>query len=318
MSYITEYHALSLDSYRIKMFKATGEDGRRIFSVLNSNIKSLKTVGEYVDTMYSQTIYNETYKQMNERVRAFNFRSLANHTDARAIIRSDIVRSAGAQFGGYDHAFVTLILYLLLLDVGDTNSMVVTNAKEFIESLPIFMKRRLFEDARKIAQAGGIFPNDNIYLEMVVLYGDAALFQEFTEHIKENYPDEAEITRLFVAEAAVATSPIAMRIKSFQRSALKKDALYTIIFYALDQYVRKCKMQGIRTGKKIIDAEKFLSEFLDFFNDVFVGSLSWLGKINPGEDIDTLKAFIATTLTIEQKKEIFVCIQNAFGLHLPI
>lgn len=319
MSYATEYNTLSLDNHRVEMFKATGKEGRRIFTVLNSNIKSLKTVGEYINTMYSQTTYTPTYKQMNERVRAFNFRSLENHTDARAITRSDIVMTAGAQFGGYDHAFVTLLLYILLLDVGDNNSETVTNAKEFIDSLPIFIKRRLFGYARQIALAErGAFPNDNVYLEMVVLYGDTALYQEFIQHIKKNYPNEVAITNLFVTEATIDTSPISKRIKKFQPSALKKDALYTIIFYALDQFVRKCKMKGFRTGKKIIDAEEFLMGFFDYFNDAFAGSLRWLGKINAGEDIDTLKDFVATVLTVDQKEEIFTCIRNAFGMYVPI
>lgn len=319
MSYATEYNTLSLDNHRVEMFRASGKDGRRIFTVLNSNIKSLQTVGEYINTMYSQTTYTPTYKQMNERVRAFNFRSLENHADARAITRSDIVMAAGAQFGGYDHAFVTLLLYLLLLDVGDNNSETVTNAKEFIDSLPVFIKRRLFGYARQIALAErGAFPNDNVYLEMVVLYGDTTLYQEFIQHIKENYPNEVAITNLFVTEAAIDTSPISKRIKNFQSSALKKDALYTIIFYALDQFVRKCKMKGLRTGKKIIDAEEFLMGFFDYFNDAFAGSLRWLGKINAGEDIDTLKDFVATVLTVDQKEEIFTCIRNAFGMHVPI
>lgn len=137
-------------------------------------------------------------------------------------------------------------------------------------------------------------------------------------HMKDNYPDEAEITNLFVAEAAIGTSPISTRIKKFQPSALKKDALYTIIFYALDQYVRKCKLKGLRTGKKIVDAEVFLVEFLDFLDDAFEGSLKWLGRIKAGEDIETIKDFIATTLTADQRDEIFTCIQNAFGLRIPM
>lgn len=318
MSYTTEYHNLSLDNDRVDMFRASGKDGRRIFTVLNSNIKSLQTVGEYINTMYSQTTYNATYKQMNERVRAFNFRSLENRTDARAITRSDIVMAAGSNFGGYDHAFVTLILYLLLLDVGDNNSETVVNAREFIGSLPIFIKRRLFGYARQIALAErGAFPNDNVYLEMVVLYGDAVLYQKFIQHIKDNYPDETAITSLFVAEASIDTSPISKRIKNFQSSTLKKDALYTIIFYALDQYVRKCKMKGLRTGKKVIDAETFLMNFFDYFNDVFAGSLRWLGKINAGEGIDTLKSFVSAALNTAQKDELFICIRNAFGLDVP-
>ena len=319
MSYATEYDLLTLDGERIERFRSSGKDGRRIFAILNSNIKSLQTVGEYINTMYSQTSYNPTYKQMNERVRAFNFRSLENRTDMRAITRSDIVRTAGTQFGGFDHAFITLLLYILLLDVGNNGSETVANTREFIDGMPIFIKRHLFEYARQIALAErGAFPNDNIYLEMVVLYGDTALYQKFIQHIKDNYPDELAITSLFVREAVIETSPISKRIKNFQPSALKKDALYTIIYYALDQYVRKCKMKGLRTGKKIVDAEKFLLDFLDFFNDTFGGSLRWLGKINAGEDINTLKNFISATLTVAQKEEIFTCIQNAFGLQQPI
>lgn len=319
MSYATEYHTLSLDRHRVDKFTSTGKGGRRIFTVLNSNIKSLQTVGEYIHTMYSQTAYSAIYKKMNERVRAFNFRSLENHTDTRAITRSDIVIATGSRFGGYDHAFVTLILYLLLLDVGADHSEAVKNAKEFIDNLPIFIKRRSFDYARQIASAErGAFPSDNIYLELVVLYGDIVLYQEFIQHMKDNYPDEAEITNLFVAEAAIGTSPISIRIKKFQPSALKKDALYTIIFYALDQYVRKCKLKGLRTGKKIVDAEAFLVDFLDFLDDAFEGSLKWLGRIKAGEDIETIKDFIATTLTADQRDEIFTCIQNAFGLRIPM
>ncbi len=319
MEYEKEYQSLLLDSSRMKKFITTGKEGRRIFTVLNSNIKTLKTLGEYIHTMYSQTTYYAAYKQMNERVRVYNFRSIENHTETRSITRSDIILSAGKRFGGYDHAFVTLLLYLLLLDIGKDSSETVKNAKEFIYSMPVFFRRRLLDYSKQIAMAErSAFPCDNIYLEMVVLYGDESLYRAFLQHVQKQYPDEKEITELFVSETSVNTSPISKRIANFQSSALKKDALYTTIFYILDQYVRRCKMRGLRTGKKTVDAGVFLNEFLDYFSDAFEGSLDWLGKIGKSEDIDTLKAFITNYFTDEQKKEIYTCIQNAFGLHTPI
>lgn len=68
MSYVTEYNTFSSDHHRVEKFESSGKEGRRIFTVLNSNIKSLKTVGEYINTMYSKKEYNSAYKQMNERV----------------------------------------------------------------------------------------------------------------------------------------------------------------------------------------------------------------------------------------------------------
>lgn len=319
MSYITEYKELLKDNKRIDLFKSSGREGKRIFTVLNSNIKSLQTVGEYIKNMYPIVKYSLDYKQMNERVRAFNFKSIENSTDIRAVTRSNIVMDTSKKFGGYNHAFVTLLLYILLLDVGTDISETVTNANDFIESLPVFIKRRLFEYARQIAlTARGAFPNDNVYMEMVVLYGDSTLYNEFVQHIKENYPNETAITDLFVTEAADSTSPISKRISNFQPSALKKDALYTVIFYALDQYVRKCKMKGLRTGKKNIDAQEFLLGFFDYFNAVFEGELNWLGKIKAGENIDSLKDFVTIDLSDEQKEEIFTCIRNAFKMGNPI
>jgi len=288
MNYITEYDNLKHDDSRVNLFKSTGErDGTRIFSVLNSNIKTLKTVGEYIDTMYPITTYSKVHKQKSERVRAFNFRSLENHTDPRAITRSDIVISAGNKFGGYDNAFVSLLIYILLLDVGENEPAVVSNAKDFINSLPIFIKRKLFDYSREIALSD-TFLNENLYQQIVVLYGDRELYKSFLQFVGENYPDEGTITYLFATEATDPTSPIYKRLENFQRSALKKDALYTIIFYALDQYIRKCKMMGYRTGQKIINANNFIVGFFDYFNEVFNGSFTWLGKMNTGEDIETL------------------------------
>lgn len=317
MSYITEYEKLKLDASRIRLFKSSGEkDGTRIFSVLNSNIKTLKTFGEYINTTYGLTNYDINHKQKIARVRAFNFRSLDNHSDARAITRSDIVIAAGVKFGGYDNAFVTLLLYILLLDVGDNEDVVALNAKTFLNNLPVFIKRRLFEYARQIAQSDS-FPIDNLYQQIVVLYGDQVLYKEFLTYISENYPDEAIIKNLFEKEAVDPDSPIAKRIKNLQPSALKNDALYTIIFYSLDQYVRKCKMQGLRTGKTILNAEDFFRGFLIYFDDIFSGSLTCLGKMNAGENIDTLQDFISNSLTEEQRNEIYKCIENAFELQIP-
>ena len=54
MAYLQEYNDFKNDTSRIQLFKSSGEkDGTRIFTVLNSNIKALKTVGEYIETMYS-------------------------------------------------------------------------------------------------------------------------------------------------------------------------------------------------------------------------------------------------------------------------
>ena len=317
MSYVTEYDKLKLDAPRIELFKSTSaESGTRIFNVLNSNLKSLETVGKYIDTMYVRTSYDKDDKQKNKRVMAFNFRSLENRTDARAITRSDIVRAAKAEFGDYNNAFVILLLYILLLDVGDNEDVVVTDAKTFLNSLPIFIKRRLFEYARQIALSGP-FPSDNLYQQIVVLYGDQELYKEFLAFVSEEYPDEAKIKALFEKEAADPNSPIAKRIKNFQPSALKKDALYTIIFYSLDQYVRKSRMRGLRTGKTIVNAEDFFRGFLTYFDDIFAGSLTWLGKMNAGDNIDTLQDFISNTLTEEQRDEMYKCIENAFELQIP-
>ena len=311
--YVNEYNALKANTSRIERFRASGEDGVRIFNVLNSNIKALKTVGEYIDTMYSQTTYNEIHKQKNHRVKAFNFRSLDNHADARAITRSDIVIATGTKFGGYDSGFVTLLLYILLLDVGNGIYVTATRTSEFLNELPVFIKRNLYSYARKIVASGSLL-TDNIYQDIVVLYGDKPLYEAFLEFTKDYYPDETKITELFVQEAADSNSPIAKRMANFQRSALKKDALYAVIFYSLDQYVRKCKMRGLRSGKKIVSAEVFLLEYLDYFNDIFEGSLGWLGKISSGDDINTLRIFLLNDLSEDQRKELYMCIKNAFGL----
>lgn len=311
--YVNEYNALKADTSRIESFRASGEDGIRIFNVLNSNIKALKTVGEYIDTMYSQTTYNAIHKQKNNRVKEFNFRSLDNHADARAITRSDIVIAAGTKFGGYDSGFVTLLLYILLLDVGSGKSVTVTRTNEFLNELPVFIKRNLYSYARKIVASGSLL-TDNIYQEIVVLYGDKPLYKAFLEFTKDYYPDETKITELFVQEAADLNSPITKRMDNFQRSALKKDALYAVIFYSLDQYIRKCKMRGLKSGKRIVSAEGFLLGYLDYFNDIFEGSLGWLGKILGGDDINTLRNFLLNDLSEDQRKELYTCIKNAFGL----
>ena len=315
-NYAKEYADLKRDPVRSEAFKASGENGTRIFPVLNSNIKTMKTVGEYIDTMYSQTVYNSLHKQKNRRVREFNFRSLDNHSDPKAITRSDIVMAAGRRFGGYDSAFVTLLLYVLLLDTGSGKSPSALRTEAFIRDLPVFIKRDLYACAKEIVASDALL-TDNIYQEIVVLYGDQALYQGFLSHIRENYPGKDVITELFVREAAIAGSPIARRMHNFQRSALKKEALYAVIFYCLDQYVRKCRMRGLRTGRKIIRAEDFFTGFLDYFDDRFDGDLTWLGRVGPGEDTETLKRFILDQLSDDQRDELYICIQHAFCLQLP-
>ncbi|NTW70637.1 MAG: hypothetical protein HGA49_00125 [Eubacteriaceae bacterium] len=312
-SYEEEFNELKLDTSRIDSFKASGEDGTRIFNVLNSNIKTLKTVGEYIDTMYSQTTYDATHKQKNRRVKEFNFRSLDNRTDARAVTRSNIVIAAGTKFGGYDSGFVTLLLYILLLDIGSGKSVTAIRTNQFLNDLPVFIKRNLYLYARKIVASGSLL-TDNIYQVIVVFFGDEPLYKAFLEFAKDHYPDEERITELFVREAADPSSPITKRLENFQRSALKKDALYAVIFYSLDQYTRKCKMHGLRTGNKIVRADDFLMGYLNYFNVVFEGALSWLGQISGGDDIDTLKQFIVDDLSEDQRRELYSCIKIAFDL----
>lgn len=126
MDYLQEYNDLKINASRIQLFKSSGEkDGTRIFTVLNSNIKALKTVGEYIETMYSVSKYDPSLKQKTMRVKSFNFRSLDNHSVQRAITRSELIIAAGSKFNGYDNAFVSLLLYILLLDTGKGQSEVV-------------------------------------------------------------------------------------------------------------------------------------------------------------------------------------------------
>lgn len=151
-----------------------------------------------------------------------------------------------------------------------------------------------------------------------MLYGDKQLYEAFIEYIYEQYPDEKTITDLFDRESKVKTSPIVQRLDNLQRSALKKDGLYTVIYYALDQYVKTQKMRGLRTGNKIVDGKSFLFGFLDYFDDIFEGSFTWLGKMASGEDMENLKDFIENDLTVDQSNEIVISIQNAFHLMLPV
>ncbi len=314
--FLNEYNRLCADPSRVDNFRKTGEDGIRIFNVLNTNIKTLKTVGEYIDTIYSLTTYNADHKQKIRRLKEFNFRSLDNHSDPRAIIRSDIVINAGRKFSGYDSAFVTLILYLLLLDTGNGSSTTVVRTRNFINDIPTFLKRKLYGYAKQIAVSGP-FLNDNIYQEIVVYYGDTRLYKEFIEFVRDNYPDEEAISNLFVNEAAKPNSPISKRLDNFQRSALKKDALYAIIFYSLDQFVRESKMKGLRTGKKIRSADEFLIDYLEYFNSIFDGQIAWLGRLDRGDTIESLKSFISVDLTPDQREEIHKCVCNAFDLFVP-
>lgn len=314
--FYNEYARLCADSARAEAFRKTGEDGTRIFNILNSNIKALKTVGEYIDTMYSLTAYSAAHKQKIQRVKEFNFRSLDNHSDVRAITRSDIVMLAGKNFGGYDSAFVTLLLYILLLDVGNGKSVTVIRTSKFLNDLPNFLKRNLYTYAMQIANSDPLL-NGNIYQEVVVYYGDLKVYKEFLAYISDLYPDEAAISALFRRETADVNSPISKRLHNFQRSALKKDALYAVIFYSLDQYVRRCRMRGFRTGRKVCDAGEFLSGFFDYFDKMFEGALFWLGKIAAGDGIDTLKDFIQTDLNQCQREELYRCIMSAFDLGIP-
>ena len=314
--FINEYNRLCATPSRVENFKKTGEDGIRIFNVLNTNIKTLKTVGEYIETVYPLTVYNANHKQKIRRLREFNFRSIDNHSEPRAIIRSDIILKAGNKFGGYDSAFLTLILYFLLLDTENGTSTTVIRTRNFINDIPTFLKRNLYTYARDIAISGP-FLNDNIYQELVVYYGDPLVYREFIKYIQDNYPDEATICNTFITEANNPNSPITKRLDNFQRSALKKDALYAIIFYSLDQYVRKTKMKGLRTGKKIINADTFLLEYLEFFNDIFDGQIAWLGRLRRGDNIDVLSAFIVNDLSSSERDEIHHCICTAFDLFIP-
>ncbi len=319
MGYIEEYEKLKADKNRAVLFSSTSEQkARRIFKILNANIKTLKTVGEYIKDMYDKTSSNCDTKQKNERIRVFNFRSTENHSDARAITRSDIVMATANEFGGYDHAFSALIIYILLLDTGSDYNIVVSEAKMFIDSLPIFIKRRLFEYAKEIASSKS-FLVDNIYQQIVVLYGDRDLYDAFLSFISEKYPNEDEIKDLFESESKNSQSPIYERIYNYQASSLKKEALYTIIFYSLDQYVRECKLNGLRTGKTIIGGVQFLNGFLEYFGNIsdFDESISWLGKIKSGEDIHDLQSFIKNKLSEDQRNEICTCIMKAFELEVP-
>ena len=314
--FLNEYNRLCTDPSRVDNFRKTGEKGVRIFNVLNTNIKTLKTVGEYIDTIYSLTTYNAAHKQKIKRLKEFNFRSLDNHSDPRAIVRSEIVIDAGRKFCGYDSAFVTLILYLLLLDTGNGSSTTVVRTRNFINDIPTFLKRKLYGYAKQIA-ASGPFLNDNIYQEIVVYYGDTRVYKEFIEFVRDNYPDEEAISKLFVNEAAKSNSPITKRLDNFQRSALKKDALYAIIFYSLDQFVRESKMKGLRTGKKIRSADEFLIDYLEYFNSIFFFFFAWLGRLDRGDTIESLKSFISVDLTRDQREEIQRCVCNAFDLFVP-
>lgn len=315
--FLNEYSRLCADSSRVDNFIKTGKDGTRIFNVLNTNIKTLKTLGEYIETAYLLAPYNSVDKQKLKKVTEFNFKSIYNKSDQRANIRSDIVIKAKNKFGGFDNAFVILILYLLLLDTGNGASTTVIRTRNFINSIPIFLKRKLYDYAKEIA-ASKPFLNDNIYLELVVYYGDAGVYREFIEFIKDNYSNEEEICKNFITEANKTSSPISKRLQNFQQSALKYDALYAVIFYSLDQFVRKSKMKGFRTGKKIINADVFLFEYLEFFNDIFDEKLDWLGTVRQGDSIDTLCDFIKKDLNSTECDEIHGCICSAFDLFVPV
>ena len=314
--FINEYKRLCADHSRKEKFKRSGEDGIRLCSILNTNIKSLQTVGTYIETVYDITEYSDVHKQKFTRLEAYNFRSLNNHNDPRAIIRSDIILAARKAFGE-ESAFVALLIYLLILDTGSEETIIADRTRKFIKEMPVFLKRRIYAYAHGIGLSGGQFPSDNILQELVVYYGDQGVYREFVDFIVENYPNEDLICENFRNEIAEADSPISQRIRSFQESAVKKDALYAVFFYSLDQFVRETKLKGLKSGETYMDANEFLIGFFDYFNEMNDGYINIYGNKKQKESIDSLKDFVSNDLSPRQREEIHHCICNVFNLYCP-
>lgn len=323
-AYPAEYELLKHDTERTRKFVTSSrKNGIRSFPVFNTNIKTLATLCNYIEFMYPFDTYPETESEKQEVhqkasvVKECGFKSMNQDTNPRAVVRSDILAAAWRRYRDYDHAFVVLLVYILLLDMGGVHPYgVAERAREILRAVPKYIRREIFRSVRQIAASQALTTN-NIYQQLIVLYGDRGLFYSFIEFIEENYPNEEKICSLFREELADGTSPIANRVKTSQLSSFKKEAYYLALFYALDEYVSRCKLNGLRSGRTTVNAKDFLFGFLDGLEELCQDSYAWLGKVEDGQDMEDLKEFIEDELTGDQREEIYRCIAGAFALEPP-
>ena len=332
--YKTEYARLCADPKRAADFITSGKSTRRIFPPYSSNIRTISTICSYAKTMYDIPIYPKTEagkKKVHEKnnvTKECRFRSIDNHTDSKAIIRSDILTTVQKKFVSKSkdsvHSFVKLIVYLLLLDIdieGKEPDIVVKCAEAALKEIPRHIKLNLFQYIKDIK----IKPNaslklDNILQLAVIHFGDKELYTVFGEFIHEHYPDKeiiSELCKFVKQENEDKTSPIYKRRYNHQASALKDEACYLALYFAINKYITQCKLTALRTGKIIVDAKEFLFGMFDSIDTFCEGWYAWLGDIEENQNIETLKSFIETDLSEEQREELYTCIMHAFKLKIP-
>ena len=315
MSYDQEYNHLKNDSDRCKVFQTTGNQKRRIFTVLNTNIKTIETIGDYINEAQTTTTYNlQSHKHMKERLRVFNFHCWNNKT-LKAQLRTQIVEKARMHFTGNEHMFVKIIVFLLLL--GMEEERFIPNINQFLSSIPKCIKRNLYTHLQNIdPNKSGPLNVDNIYMQLIITYGDEKLYSCFLTHITSNFPDTNAICSLLSRESQTPSSPVAKRIKTHQASSFKKEAWWIWVYYALQQYIQKRKMQGFRTGKSAAKPQAFLLGYVDYLEESFDDLLDLMGGTD-GTTLEDLKAFLVNDLTPTERTELSRSICFGFDISFP-
>lgn len=320
MSFVEEYERLKLDNDRKNAFASSSrERGRRTCSVFNTNIKTLGTYSKYIHNMYGITAYptddagrNDVH-QKSSIVKEFNFRSIDNHDDNRAMTRSDIIIKAYNTFGDYDNAFVIITLYILLLGE-KKDSVTLQKVLDFWEYIPRRIKRNLNMYVHNI-YTNGDYDANNFYQNLVMLYGDEELFNSYIDYLYDNEYNAEEINVVILDEYNDTTTPIGKRISNFQKSSIKKEAYYLFLYFCMKEACIEMKFKYLADCKEFDEGIRFFKNVLVYMDKEPDMNWGYFGKIDQGQNLEMYKQFL-DDLTVSEKDEFIICFSNAFNISI--
>lgn len=320
-----EYSSFLEDRQRVTSFKTSSrENGRRTLPFFNTNLKTLGTLCSYIQTMYSIDTYpqdtdgKKEVHQKNSIINELNFRSIDNKDDQNAITRSNIINKAIAYFDrGTEHGFVQFLVYILLLSSNLNESTNIRScAEEFFEKLPKYFFRKIYKYTDDIL-SDGAFHYNNVFQALIVLYGDKGLFNSFIKDIEDYYPDEDRITKDFNDESLKQGSIIESRLATFQKSSFKKEAAYLCLYYSLQEFILRKRLDSYITGNKKRNANSFFIEFLEYLEKTYPSSYKLFGNVSDESNFNLLKNFITNNLDDVEREELYKSIALCFNLIEP-
>lgn len=271
-------------------FTSTSRINKRVYQILNTNIKTLNTYYKYYNDIYNNigTDHHQKYKVCRD-LRVYS----DDKTDSEISIRANMLLKIGTVFPDQSSFLKTLFIFTLGLR---SNYNLLSGSQYLIDSLPDKVLNNFDEYLRILLTSDNISLSNPSY-GVFVFYSDPQLLDLYLDIYNS---DEMEFNEFMKNEIDNQYEIVKKRISSLQSSAIKIEALLFSLFRVV-----------LELDSTTLIYEELVDQFMNLVSDKLrvldSDNFTRILSYQPGE-LQVFKDFLIS-FDVNEREEFVKCIK---------